>query len=177
MRWFFEVPESATQPAASSEAPPAPVLEPSVGLTRGARLATIHPPFALRQCASCHDAESQMHVRQDLLNSCRGCHVRYFTPEVGHAPVSQGQCVECHDMHRSAEVALLKMSAFQLCIDCHDEPESLSPEAHSTADVTNCVRCHDAHFGTGKLLKSGLVPLGPEDENSEAPLETTEPRQ
>ena len=95
-----------------------------------------------------------MHARENLLDSCRTCHARYFGPEVGHAPVALGQCVECHDMHRSERPHLLRLPTFELCMECHDEPEDLSPDAHSREDVEKCTACHDSHFGTGSLLKT-----------------------
>ncbi|MCH8856034.1 MAG: hypothetical protein IIA03_07305 [Proteobacteria bacterium] len=96
-----------------------------------------------------------MGTREDMLDACRKCHQRYFSNEVGHAPVTQGQCTECHDMHRSVELKLLKMSTFELCIECHEEPEDLSEEAHGGTDVERCTACHDAHFGSGMLLRPG----------------------
>ena len=97
-----------------------------------------------------------MRVREDALDSCRGCHQKYFSDSVGHVPVAQGQCVECHDMHRSRERALLRKPVLETCVECHDAPDSLSPDAHRDAEVQRCTKCHDAHFGAEKLLKAGV---------------------
>jgi predicted CXXCH cytochrome family protein len=116
----------------------------------------VHPPFMERRCSECHDAAARMTPRKDLLDSCKVCHQRYFTPEAGHSPVTQRQCSQCHDPHRSAQLSLLKKATYDLCIQCHDEPALLSPESHSAPDVNKCTSCHDPHFGSGKLLKNGV---------------------
>lgn len=147
--FFFEIPEPAPEPS--------PTVEPRVAsaapTAAPAKFTSIHQPFLERKCAHCHDDENRMRPRKDLLDACRSCHARYFTPEVGHAPVQQGQCSECHDPHRSIERSLMKKPILETCVACHDEPESLSPASHSGADANNCAACHDPHFGTGKLLK------------------------
>ncbi len=95
-----------------------------------------------------------MQPRADLLDSCRTCHERFFSEEVGHPPVAQGQCTECHNMHQTDQPFLLTMPTFDLCIECHDEPEDLSEPAHTVSEVERCTACHDPHFGSGMLLRS-----------------------
>lgn len=159
--WIFDIPADAGAaadagtPAAGEVLPEwsAPRVLPAVPRP-GLRFASLHPPFVRRECRQCHDATQRMEPRVDLLDSCRTCHQRYFSNEVGHAPVEQGQCIECHDMHRSERRFLLKMPTFDLCIECHDEPEDLSEPAHTVPEVESCTACHDPHFGTGTLLKT-----------------------
>ena len=155
--WFFEIPPEpqsqvvADKPADSASEPPALSLPES-------KYVSLHPPYLARQCQSCHDTAQRMQVRKDLADSCRGCHARYFGPEVGHAPVAQGQCVECHDMHRSEQLHLLKNSVLKTCVECHDEPADLSKDAHGGPKVEQCTSCHDPHFGSGALLRTGAQP-------------------
>lgn len=155
--FFFEIPPEppaqvvAEKPADSLSEPPALSLPES-------NYVSLHPPYVARQCQSCHDIAQRMQVRKDLADACRNCHVRYFEPEVGHAPVSQGQCVECHEMHRSAQPHLLKRPLLQTCLECHDEPADLSEAAHTGPTVEQCTSCHDPHFGSGALLRSDLHP-------------------
>jgi len=161
-RFFFEVPPPAQ--ADSTESASATVAsEPPRVVLPGSPFRSVHSPYQSRSCLECHDAATRMQVRQDLLEACSDCHTDYFSPRVGHMPVSQGECLTCHDPHRSVQPSLLRASMPAVCVDCHDAPEDLSAPAHSAKGVEQCTRCHDAHFGTGKLLKG-------QPAQSEAPL-------
>lgn len=150
-RWFFDVPNEAE--SSNAEATQSP--SESWGLQRSTeiRFASVHPPFMQRECMQCHDAGNRMRPRDDLLDSCKSCHARFFSDEVGHAPVSDGDCAICHNMHRSLKPHLLTQDVATLCTDCHGGPEELSEEAHRGKGVEQCTRCHDPHFGSGNLLK------------------------
>lgn len=159
--FFFEIPPEHS----AGESPP---TVDSSGLARGtyqppvfelppSRFASLHPPYVTRNCRACHDATLRMKVREDIADTCMTCHSRYFTDAVGHAPVAAGECAECHELHRSVHPNLLKIPVLETCVECHDEPEDLSEDAHAVAGVENCTQCHDPHFGTGMLLKSGVV--------------------
>lgn len=159
--FFFEIPDESSNPSIAAPAggtavsnPPAGV--PSVETTPAprlrARFVSMHPPYALRQCDQCHNTSANMQAREDLLDSCKNCHARYFSEEVGHSPVEMGQCIECHEMHQSGQPGLLKMAAIDLCIECHDEPEDLSEPAHAVEGAQRCLACHDPHFGANPLL-------------------------
>jgi len=154
--WFFEIPDEQ-QPVGAIDG--IPVAMPPKGMVVAVSdYISIHPPFRMHQCLRCHSQENQMKPREDdaLLDVCRDCHAKYFSQEVGHAPVIAGECVTCHEMHRSIHPTLLKLPVFETCVDCHDEPEDLSEEAHSGDQVENCTHCHDPHFGEGVLLRKRL---------------------
>lgn len=161
--FFFEIPPETVDTATGE---PHPVGTPSDRPhrpTAPARFVSIHEPFRSRDCFACHDTEKQMRVYGDFEVTCKDCHDRYFSDEVGHAPV-YGDCMECHDPHRSAFPALLKRSIPDTCADCHGKPNELSQPAHAGPDAANCTKCHDAHFGDPPLLKPGIVVPGADDE-------------
>lgn len=158
MHWFFEIPSDSkeTTTTSPSRITGVEVPQPPEKRALGPRFASVHVPFTQRRCGQCHSDGERMRVREDALDSCRGCHEKYFSDSVGHVPVAQGQCAECHEMHHSREKALLRKPVFETCLECHDRPESLSPDAHRDAEVQRCTKCHDAHFGAEKLLKAGV---------------------
>ncbi len=157
--WFFDVPEAAVAaPASATADKAAPSYQPRGLILPQSIYASAHPPYLEHDCKACHDANQQMHPREDFMDACRNCHLRYFSDEVGHYPVENGQWRDCHEMHRAKEPGLLTQPTFDTCIECHDEPEDLSEEAHGVDNVgvdnvEDCTACHDPHFGTGKLLR------------------------
>ncbi len=156
--WFFEIPDESAPILVTADGLPATMPAKGLAVANSDYIST-HPPFIKHQCLVCHAQEDQMKPREDeaLLNVCRDCHAKYFSENVGHAPVMEGACITCHDMHRSMHPTLLKLTVFETCIGCHDEPEDLSEEAHSGDNVQNCTRCHDPHFGEGMLLRTQLT--------------------
>ena len=92
--FFFEVPEAA-EPPVTAEARSPNGDEPPLLILPEPRFRSVHAPFGLRQCGSCHDAGRRMQVRTDLLDQCGQCHARYFGQEVGHSPLAAGLCALC----------------------------------------------------------------------------------
>ena len=150
--FFFEIPEEGEQPAAV-DVPSQAASEPPMLALAVSKYKSMHGPYGERKCLDCHDPAKSRRVREDFMDACSGCHVRYFGADVGHAPAAEGECASCHDPHRSVQVHLLKQPVLDTCVECHDEPEDLSEDAHGVEGVENCATCHDAHFGSGVFLK------------------------
>jgi len=154
VHFFFEVPdESATEPgeAESQESDTEPLPEmpkPPV------RFASVHEPYRTRQCQTCHDADSRMQVREDVMTACETCHPRYFSDAVVHYPAQEQECDLCHVPHHSQQPNLMLTSVYESCSECH-EIDDLEEEPHAVDFVKNCTACHDPHFGEDVLLKPG----------------------
>lgn len=157
--WFFEIPEGAPAQEASAQSSSASASyePPTLSVPEG-KYKSVHGPVVKRDCTSCHDPNQRMHVREDMMDSCRVCHERYFGADVAHSPVEEQECAGCHEPHRSEHPYLLKQPVLETCTECHDGPEDLSEEAHSGENAENCTACHDAHFGEEMLLKPGYEP-------------------
>ncbi|MCP4592216.1 MAG: hypothetical protein GY842_15900 [bacterium] len=152
--FFFEVPaaDAAREDATPEDAGPGLGIEP--------QFASVHAPYAEKQCTACHAPENQMRVLEDLTDACRACHPTYFGDAVEHEPVAEGECATCHQGHRSQHPALLRSTVLDACTECHDPPEDLSEEAHGGAGVENCITCHDPHFGGAPYLKGSSESAG-----------------
>jgi predicted CXXCH cytochrome family protein len=156
--FFFEIPagEVRTVGAEGQSHPDGTPADRPRAPAAPTRFASIHEPFRSRDCIACHDDTKQMQLFGDFETTCKDCHDRYFSDEVGHAPVF-GDCMECHDPHRSSFPSLLKRSIPDTCAECHGKPDELSQPAHAGNDAGNCTKCHDAHFGDPPLLKPGVA--------------------
>ena len=151
--WFFDIPSEAPAEPVVAEIPPPPVSIQRRVVFPEPKFASLHPPYLLRDCRTCHDATQHMQPFEDLEEACGDCHARYFSDEVGHGPAAAGECGECHEMHRSDYLHLLKQPVLDTCVECHEEPEDLSEEVHAEEGVERCTDCHDPHFGSGVFLK------------------------
>ena len=137
-----------------------------------------HPPYAARECSSCHNmpnkrervntmsftpgeqGEVSSWLALPLESLCFKCHSdksEQYAEDNGlmiHDPVAAGECVTCHHPHRSRNKSLLLAeTARELCLECHDESipegEGDHPELEDTDD---CTDCHNPHLSEDEYL-------------------------
>jgi predicted CXXCH cytochrome family protein len=112
----------------------------------------VHPPFADRECATCHvtPSDGRPLVRPRIATVCAECHDDPSTS--AHAPVRQGRCVSCHSPHASPRQHLLLETGVRLCERCHDRRRDRWKKIHADAGAEgmDCTDCHDAHMKKAK---------------------------
>lgn len=120
------------------------------------------PPFAKKQCTSCHQPHAS---NQDFLLSapikplCLSCHrqiAKYVYSENKHPPFVAGSCTSCHRPHASNVKPLLRRRPKTLCLSCHPTIAKLMklPVKMEPFETGNCPKCHNPHgSGNAKLLK------------------------
>ena len=105
-----------------------------------------HPPFAERDCSTCHEGSTPITDQKAL---CFMCHDDVANPgKHVHAPFADGDCTGCHDPHAArGEHLLTAGSTDAACAACHD-PSDLYPNAdlaHTPVREGKCAECHDPH--------------------------------
>lgn len=126
------------------------------------RRPTHHPVIeGLMTCSDCHNphgtAGEKLLVRDNVNDTCYGCHMEKRGPFVRtHQPV-QENCAICHNPHGTTLPNLLKLRPPFLCQECH-EPTSHRGNIASIAATgfgTNqntvargCLNCHTNIHGT-----------------------------
>ena len=150
--FFFEVPD----PAKSEEnTPPSQTMVRPLPSVAGAEsFQSMHPPFARRRCADCHDAERGQALLQPWADRCASCHPDTFEPRpFVHGPFASMACNECHLPHASTLPALLRRPDPDLCVTCH-EPSMIRNDAYHFDLAMACGTCHEPHAGPDhRLLK------------------------
>jgi predicted CXXCH cytochrome family protein len=86
--------------------------EPHHSTGPGLLVASAHPPFGDRDCASCHDGTAPI---ADQRQTCLQCHDGLPEPAAAgqtvHAPFAEGDCSSCHNPHVARGPALLPTNA------------------------------------------------------------------
>jgi len=122
--------------------------DPHVSSARGLLGAVSHPPFADRECATCHLAPTtgRPAVKERIAATCAECHDD--PKSSGHRPVREGRCVTCHTPHASSRPHLLVETGVALCEPCHDRRGQRWKKLHADAGAegSDCLDCHDAHM-------------------------------
>lgn len=118
----------------------------------------VHPPFAERQCDTCHQEPKNGRValveggRREL---CLVCHAdmqeRLDKAKVKHAPVTgEAGCVACHSPHAANYPHQARRGPVQLCLSCHTNlAQARLGKAflHQPVFELSCLVCHQEHAG------------------------------
>lgn len=124
-----------------------------------------HPPFAERDCTTCHAAPGAadpfaLVARQDEL--CGGCHQDQVDESRNaafpHISAGGTECTTCHNPHTGDGSSLLKGSTEAVCLGCHDPggaKSGLPGRYLSHAEGVECTDCHAPHGATQPVLMRG----------------------
>nr|WP_277926360.1 cytochrome c3 family protein [Aestuariivivens sediminicola] len=112
-----------------------------------------HPPYAKKECSSCHDRGAMGKPKLDLPELCYQCHepIERQYPAL-HGPVSSGQCTMCHSPHQSKFENLLVIEGRNLCLNCHEEESITGKGIHLNITEESCTKCHNPHGGHDKFI-------------------------
>lgn len=152
-RWkqfFFDVPEPP--PPAAPLPPSQTSVAPLPSVASRTPYASIHPPFARRQCSSCHDPDHARALRRPWPDHCVDCHAKTFKPKrYLHGPFAAVRCMQCHLPHVSARSFLLRRREPDLCLACHG-PTLKRNDTYHAESAAKCLPCHDPHNSNRKWM-------------------------
>lgn len=114
---------------------------------------SVHAPYAIERCDSCHDTFSGQLNRTVEAGLCASCHPTMPAPAPFlHGPVAARACMQCHQPHSSPFAKLLTAEDPALCLQCHQRSDLSSPP-HDTIEITSaCLLCHDPHGGNDRYF-------------------------
>ena len=112
-----------------------------------------HPPYAEKNCDSCHDKTKDNGLTLPKRELCFSCHPDINKGEFTHGPVAVGECLSCHDPHSSQHSSLLKIKSSDICSSCHKEMR-LAVNLHFNGKSRGmiCTECHGPHAGTTRYF-------------------------
>jgi predicted CXXCH cytochrome family protein len=115
--------------------------------------ASVHPPYAEKQCDGCHDKNKQDGLIAPRAQLCFICHPDIIKKAFVHGPAATGSCLECHEPHSTPNEALLKTDKVVLCAVCHRE-KRLAAAMHDSVAAKGmiCTDCHDPHGGASPVF-------------------------
>lgn len=128
---------------------------PHGGADRSLLRAVSHPPFAAKDCKTCHDGESSAGL-------CLDCHQQAldsFNQVHSHIGVGgpENACTVCHNPHVGDRPGLLPTNEGSVCRDCHADTFARREKMlHKHQDWKFCSDCHLGHGGDHPaMLKNG----------------------
>ena len=156
LTFFFDgvpVPGAATNALQAQAAPqPTNAVPQPVALVEAPK-PYIHPPYAKRQCADCHDSQSSQKMAGKGASVCFNCHKDTLAAgKVKHQPVENGECASCHNPHQASNTNLLVQLPPALCAQCHDPFPKTAKSRHQPVENGECATCHDPHSSDFKGL-------------------------
>lgn len=120
----------------------------------------MHPPFAEKQCDTCHAAAKNGKVvltQSDVKSLCVTCHsdkAELIEKAKVQHPGAAGDCTDCHSPHASRQPGLPKTNAVDICLGCHSDQAEQSKKhvLHQPAFGQGCATCHEPHGGENNHL-------------------------
>ena len=150
---FFDgvpVPGARTNaPAAQAAAAPQPGTTNVVAQQAPASAAPkffMHPPYAQRRCAECHQAQTSQKMPGKGAAVCFTCHKdTMLLGKVKHQPAENGECTSCHNPHQATNTNLSVQLPPVLCAQCHDPFPKVAKSKHQPVENGECLDCHNPH--------------------------------
>jgi len=124
------------------------------------------PPFAKKQCLSCHQAhpsDTEFLLNAPVKTVCLSCHPKitvFYKASNLHPPFKVGSCNSCHRGHASNVKKLLRRRPPLLCFGCHPSVAKLSklPVKMEPFEKGECPKCHNPHGSNNRKLLQAEVP-------------------
>jgi predicted CXXCH cytochrome family protein len=121
--------------------------------------ANTHPPFAEKDCESCHEIgdDGKPKLSEELVELCGTCHdvvASDMALVTKHPPFEAGECTSCHNPHTSDTSKLLVAAPGKLCVTCHEDIKALDSLAvqHPPFAEGKCMDCHKPHASAHTAL-------------------------
>jgi predicted CXXCH cytochrome family protein len=119
-----------------------------------------HPPFAERDCGSCHgDPAKGWRIAGPTADVCRQCHDEIGRGKNRHGALAAKGCLGCHRAHAAREPKLLREQRPALCFECHQRERFAGEAVHDPVGGGDCGGCHPAHDSAEPGLLARPYPL------------------
>lgn len=178
LRFLFDEPPVDRSPDTTAQVTKAKKIE---GPPPPVPVYVLHPPYAEKECGSCHALRSSKTFREAALATsldegkarhrsrlitdkeelCYECHDDKSPESLSqggayvHGPTAAGECTACHDPHKSRFPSLLRKGdpVAELCFTCHDQEDVKAVDVHEDVIAEGlCTECHDPHASGEEFL-------------------------